>query len=78
MNYLTISWKEMETNKDKKMNIEIKNSVVTKVVNFILLLNDPQFPTTECLKLPFQAEMYFIQNGIIILVPLCLLIIEDG
>jgi len=36
------------------------------------------FPTTECLILPFEVEIYYIQHWIIILVPLYLLMIEDG
>ena len=36
------------------------------------------FPATESLILPFEAELYFIQHGMIILVPIYFLVIEDG
>jgi len=36
------------------------------------------FPVTDCLIMPFEVEIYYIQHYIIILVPLYLLLVEDG
>jgi len=36
------------------------------------------FPVTSCLILPFEVEIYYIQHWLILLIPLYLLMIEDG
>jgi len=36
------------------------------------------FPVTECLIMPFEVEIYYIQHYIILLVPLYLLLVQDG